>query len=264
MEYASNIRASGETLLFLINDILDMSKIESGRMDILPVEYKLSDILRELYYMISIRAQEKGLDLNFEVSKDMPGKLLGDEVRINQIITNLLANAVKYTNQGSVKLRAWHEKGSDDGMLLKVSIADTGIGIRREDMGRLFESCRRLDEEKNRRIEGTGLGMNITMYLLRMMGGELEVSSEYGRGSVFTASIPQKILGEEKFGIWEDVLHAGKDTERQAGIFFAPAAKILVVDDNPMNLTVVRGLLKRTGVQIITAQGNVRHFVCHF
>jgi signal transduction histidine kinase/CheY-like chemotaxis protein len=253
IEYASNIQASGKTLLFLINDILDLSKIESGKMDIIPVNYKLGDILRELYQMISFRAEEKNLALSFEVDETTPAELFGDEVRIKQIVTNILTNAVKYTKKGSVRLQVNYEQTSEDMVKLKISVADTGIGIRKEDMGALFESFRRLDETENRHIEGTGLGMSITLSLLHMMDGSLNVDSEYGKGSVFTVEIPQKITGDEKLGSWEKIRHTAGNATSRAGTFTAPDARILVVDDNPMNLTVVRGLLKRTKVQLETA-----------
>ena len=162
-------------LLFLINDILDISKIESGKMEIIPVEYETSALMMDLWNVIYLRAKEKKLAFSIESDETLPRVLYGDDVRMKQVVTNLLTNAVKYTPQGSVRLQIAYERQSDEQLLLKISVHDTGIGIRKEDMGKLFESFQRLDEEKNRNIEGTGLGMNITMSLLKMMGDRKSV-----------------------------------------------------------------------------------------
>ncbi len=254
LTYAENIQSSGKTLLFLINDILDMSKIESGKMEIVPVEYDLGELVLDLWNVICLRAQEKGLAITFEVEPEMPAGLYGDDLRIKQIITNLLTNAVKYTPQGSVKMKVSYEKVSDKKLALTVSVKDTGIGIRKEDIGKLFEEFKRLDAEKNRRIEGTGLGMNITMSLLNLMEGKMQVDSVYGEGSTFTVTIPQTIVEETPVGSFEEIQKKHRtevDTQKQ--IFEAPEAKVLVVDDNAMNLAVFQALLKRTKVQIDTA-----------
>ena len=254
LSYAANIQSSGKTLLFLINDILDMSKIESGRMEIVPTEYEVADVIIDLWNGIYLRAQEKNLTVNFVLDETMPRKLFGDDVRIKQIVTNLLTNAVKYTPQGGVELHATYKRTEEDRMELIVSVKDTGIGIRQEDMGKLFESFRRLDEKKNRNIEGTGLGMNITMSLLKLMGGDIKVESEYQKGSTFTVTIPQKILGNEATGNFERVLgrHRSESVQRKES-FEAPEAKVLVVDDKDMNLVVFKTLLKRTKMNIVTA-----------
>lgn len=253
LNYASNIESSGKTLLFLINDILDISKIESGKMEIIPVEYEPADILMDLWNVIYFRAQEKDLHLKFTVDESLPRRLYGDDVRIKQIVTNLLTNAVKYTPAGSVELKMGYEKKDGD-ITLVISVIDTGMGIKKEDMGKLFESFQRLDEKKNRNIEGTGLGMSITTNLLKLMGGELKVESEYQKGSDFTVLIPQKIVEDKPTGDFEQIRkkHESRSKVRQA-VFEAPSAKILVVDDNAMNLTVIKSLLKRTKVDITTA-----------
>ncbi len=254
LTYAANIESSGKTLLFLINDILDMSKIESGKMEIIPVEYEPATLIMDLWNVIYLRAQEKNLKLSFFLDKTLPKVLLGDDVRIKQIVTNLLTNAVKYTPQGSVELKMEYKRLKDNMMSFIISVKDTGIGIKKEDMGKLFESFQRLDEEKNRKIEGTSLGMNITMSLLNMMGGEMKVESEYQKGSVFTVIIPQKIVCDEPTGDFEHIksLHE-KVRNKSNAAFCAPDANILVVDDNAMNLTVFKALLKRTKVNIVTA-----------
>ncbi len=205
--------------------------------------------------MLFICAQKKKLTFTVESDETLPLVLYGDDVRIRQIVTNLLTNAVKYTPQGSVHLKAAYECQSDDRMLLKISVQDTGIGIRKEDMGKLFESFQRLDEEQNRNIEGTGLGMNITMSLLKMMDGELKVESEYQKGSTFTVIIPQKIISREPAGSFRQMKEKNirYDGSRQSS-FTAPKGKVLVVDDNTMNLTVFQALLKRTKLQVVTAE----------
>ena len=254
LTYAENIRSSGKTLLFLINDILDMSKIESGKMEILRVEYDLSVLIMDLWNIIFLRAQEKGLTIQFSLEETLPRVLYGDDVRIKQIVTNLLTNAVKYTPQGGIEVHVAYERHGDEQISLIISVKDTGMGIKKEDMGKLFESFQRLEEEKNRNIEGTGLGMNITMSLLKLMDGDMKVESEYGKGSTFTVTIPQKVICDEPTGDFESIKNRqeqNRASEYQS--FEAPEANILVVDDNAMNLTVFQSLLKRTRMNIVTA-----------
>lgn len=259
LSYASNIRSSGKTLLFLINDILDMSKIESGKMEIVKAEYKPEDLLMDLWNVIFLRAQEKGLAIRFSLDETLPCVLFGDDVRIKQIVTNLLTNAVKYTPQGEVEMTVAYERRGEEELALIISVKDTGMGIREADMGKLFESFQRLDEEKNRNIEGTGLGMNITMSLLKLMDGEMKVESEYGKGSDFTVTIPQRIICNEPTGDFEAVRR--RREQNLSGLqqtFEAPEASVLVVDDNSMNLTVFQSLLKRTRMKITTADSGRR------
>lgn len=254
LTYASNIQSSGKTLLFLVNDILDLSKIESGKMEIIPVEYELSAILMDLWNVIYFRAKEKELKLSVELDETLPSVLYGDDVRIKQIVTNLLTNAVKYTPKGSVELAIAGEYQDGDNILLKISVKDTGMGIRKEDMGKLFDSFQRLDEKKNRNIEGTGLGMNITMSLLKMMDGDMKIESEYQKGSTFQVIIPQRIVNGAPVGSFRAIQE--KQTQlsgKKKGSFTAPQASVLVVDDNAMNLTVFKALLKRTKLQVTTA-----------
>ena len=254
LSYAANVQRSGRTLLFLINDILDMSKIESGKMEIVKVEYEPENLLMDLWNIIYLRAQEKGLSIRFTLDETLPRTLFGDDVRIKQIVTNLLTNAVKYTPQGGIEMKTAYEKTGEKELLLKISVKDTGMGIRQEDMGKLFESFQRLDEEKNRNIEGTGLGMNITMSLLKLMDGDMKVESEYGKGSEFTVTIPQRIVCDEPVGDFETIKQKReKNVSKTSQRFVAPEARVLVVDDNSMNLTVFKSLLKRTKMQITTA-----------
>lgn len=254
LSYAANIESSGKTLLFLINDILDMSKIESGKMEIVRVEYAPENLLMDLWNVIFLRAQEKGLSIRFSLDETLPRILYGDDVRIKQIVTNLLTNAVKYTPQGGIEMNVAYERKDGEEISLVISVKDTGMGIRREDMGKLFENFQRLDEEKNRNIEGTGLGMNITVSLLKLMDGEMHVESEYGKGSVFTVTIPQRIVCDEPTGDFEAIRNRREQNlSRKQQAFEAPEASVLVVDDNGMNLTVFKSLLKRTKMKITTA-----------
>ena len=199
-EYAANIQSAGKTLLSLINSILDFSKIEDGKMKLVPVKYDVSSMINDLVNSISERAKNKGLEFALNVDSTIPCSLFGDDVRIRQVIMNLLTNAVKYTEKGKVTLTITGRMGKEGKCLLRVSVRDTGIGIRSEDREKLFESFARLDETRNRNIEGTGLGMSIVTKLLALMGSELEIESEYGKGSDFSFELAQEIVDEEPIG----------------------------------------------------------------
>lgn len=254
MEYAITIQSSAKTLLELVNDILDLSKIESGKMEILSVHYHVSSLLNDLVHMIDFRCKEKQLELNVHVNESLPNELFGDDVRIKQIMTNLLTNAVKYTKEGSVTLDIDYAKIDEGHINLCVKVIDTGIGIRREDKEKLFESYTRLEEGKNRNIEGTGLGMNITRRFIGMMNGTLEVESVYGKGSEFCVKIPQEVLAWDAIGDYQERYRRFlKQKISYCASFSAPEAKILIVDDNEINLKVAQNLLKETQVQIETA-----------
>ena len=254
LEYAKNIQSAGQSLLSIINDILDISKIESGKLEILSTNYKIFSILNDCYNMTRVRAENKGLALEMQVDSQVPSVLYGDEVRIRQIINNLLSNAVKYTKEGTVIFSLKFQSTEADKLYLIITVTDTGIGIRKEDVGKLFESFSRVDEKTNRNIEGTGLGLNLTKNLVEMMGGEISVESEYGKGSRFTVRIPQKVINTEPMG---DFLEQYKKFLNTSGgdvqSVLAPDARLLVVDDVEMNLRVVQGLLKATQIQIDTA-----------
>lgn len=254
-EYALDLQRAGQNLLALINDILDYSKIESNKLDIIEVDYELSSLINDSYNMIASRAKDKQLDLRIESSENLPSRLHGDEVRVRQIILNFLTNAVKYTTVGSVILQVSGEKLSDEQYLLKISVTDTGIGIRKEDLGKLFDSFQRVDESRNRSIEGTGLGLSIAKQLVTLMHGTISVSSTYGKGSTFTFEIPQGIVSQENLNDLTLQYTSHKSSnEIFHESFTAPDAKILVVDDVAVNLKVVKGLLKETRIQIDTAQ----------
>ena len=256
--YSENIQSASRLLLSLVNDVLDFSKIESGKMEIVCDNYYLDVMIHDVVNLIRGKAEQKNLEFYVEVQKEIPNQLFGDELRNRQIIGNLLNNAVKYTQEGSVSLKITYdtsepEDGEQNRIELLIQVSDTGLGVRQEDMGKLFGNFERLDLEKNRNIEGTGLGLAITKKLAEAMGGSVEVTSEYGRGSTFSVRLPQKVVDSTPIGEFEMEAVAETDTQ---GVymekFHAPEARILVVDDNNMNLMVVKGLLKKTKVQIVT------------
>ncbi len=252
IEYAESIKSAGNNLLSIVNDVLDFSKIEAGKMSIVPVEYEFSSVINDLYNVVRLRAQDKGLTFKIDIDPEMPSVLLGDEMRIKQVITNLLTNAVKYTEKGSVTFSVKVVEKTDKNVRMKVSVMDTGIGIRPEDMERLFDEYQRVDEKRNRSVEGTGLGLSITTELLELMGSRLTLDSHYGVGSEFGFEIEQGIVNEEPVG---DVSgRFNKSAVRKYRVrFTAEDAHILVVDDSTVNLTVVRNLLKKTKISIDTA-----------
>lgn len=257
-KYAGNIESAGNNLLYLINDILDFSKIESGKMQLIETNYKLSSVLNDVSNMIFFKAKEKGLEFFVDVDKDIPDGLHGDEVRVRQIIINLLNNAVKYTKHGHIKLNvgcdesdATYEKKA---ICLAISVTDTGIGIKNEDIGKLFNKFERVDLEQNSTVEGTGLGLAITKNLLEMMGGDIKVTSIYNEGSTFTIRLPQIVVSEEPVGDFRKKFNESIDKmDIYTESFHAPDAHILIVDDTKMNLYVVEGLLKNTDIKIDTA-----------
>ena len=261
-DYALNIQSAGQTLLSLINDILDISKIESGKMEILPVTYSVFTVLNDCYNMVAVRAKDKNLELVMDISPEIPTALFGDEVRIRQIINNLLSNAVKYTNEGTVTLSVWAEKVDVDPMQgdntsrvdLFIQVKDTGIGIREKDRQKLFRDFVRLDEKRNRNIEGTGLGLNLTKQLVDMMGGFISVDSVYGEGSTFKVHLKQQVSDEKPLGDFYKLYKQQVNVVDAAHEkFIAPEARVLLADDMQMNLKVFVGLLKDTQIQIDTA-----------
>lgn len=254
IEYAANIKKAGDNLLYLVNDILDTTKVESGKVELIEEEYRTSNMLSDVINMTYIRAQEKGLSFDIFIGKDIPRKLYGDEMRVKQILTNVLNNAVKYTEAGSVTLSVSFDVLEGSHGRLRISVADTGIGIKEEDISRITESFQRFDIQRNRSIEGTGLGMSIVANLLDVMGGTLKIYSTYGEGSDFRITIPQEVRDATPIGNYQS--DHRKELRVQPAyrvMFTAPQAKVLFVDDNFMNLSVAKGLLKRTKLQIDTA-----------
>ena len=274
--YARNIERAGKNLLAVINDILDISRIESGRLAIHEEPYSLSSVINDVSSVILFKAAGKKLDVHIKVDPWLPDMLLGDEVRIRQIITNLMNNAVKYTNEGEISLsvgqtpipgaepageeaRSAEAKGGHQMISLEITVRDSGIGIRKEDMEKLFRKFERFDMRRNNSIEGAGLGLAITKNLLDLMGGEIEVRSAYGEGSTFTVRVPQPIVNPAPIGDFEDAFRRITE-ERKAyrPSFVAPGARLLVVDDSDMNLIVAKKMLEQTRVQIDTAMSGLK------
>ena len=258
LRYSEAIRMAGHTLLGLINDILDFSKLEAGKLDLIPAEYDLVSMLNNLVNMIQIRTEEKNLAFRIRIDPDIPRNLYGDELRVKQCVLNLLSNALNYTREGTITFTVGYEPCVDDPdqILLKVRVEDTGCGIRAEDIDKLFVAFKRLEEQKNRNIEGSGLGLCITQSLLSLMDSSLQVESEYGKGSVFSFAIRQGRKGAEKVGEFKDASRVA--AEAKGGYeqsFTAPSARVLVVDDTALNLSVFAGLLKGTKIRIDTAAG---------
>ena len=248
LEYASGVRDSGTILLSIINEILDFSKIEDGKMEILSVEYDTARLIVGLINSVSERAASKGLLFQTDIDETIPCRLRGDDVRFTQVVMNLLTNAVKYTEEGTVTLTFRMEGRKEGEAALLVSVEDTGIGIRSEDMDKLMTSFSRIEEERNRHVEGTGLGMAIVDRLLKMMGSSIQVESEYGKGSKFSFIIRQGIVDDTPMGDYRDSLKRGNAAGPDDMEFYAPEAKVLVVDDNEMNLKVAWNLLKLCGI----------------
>lgn len=255
-EYAQNIENASQTLLSLINDILDFSKIESGKMEIIEGTYDTAALLNDVINMVRIKAEDKNLWFYINIDETLPNELWGDETRNIQVITNILNNAVKYTKQGGVSLSVTREPMDGDQILLRIQVSDTGIGIREEDIPKLFHNFERLDLDENRNVEGTGLGLAITYRLVRQMNGDIEVESEYGIGSTFTIILPQGIMSDSMIGDFQEkyqsIMKKNKKMHRYQESFVAPDARILVVDDTSMNLLVISQLLKKTRVQVDT------------
>ena len=252
-KYARDIENAGKSLLSIVNDILDFSKIEAGKLEIIPTNYDLSSSINNLVNMVSKRAADKNLAFNVNIDPNCPHYLYGDDVRICQCCLNILTNAVKYTNEGSVTLSITGKKADYSHVLLTVHVVDTGIGIKDKDIPKLFTAFQRIDEERNRTIEGTGLGLNIVQSLLTLMNSRLEVESSYGNGSDFYFSVLQGVIDWEPIGDFKETYRKSTENANEYHeLFTAPDARILVVDDTELNLTVVRGLLKQTQVQIDT------------
>ncbi len=247
IRYARNIESAGRSLLSIINDILDLSKIEAGHMEIVNASYSLCTLISDVSNMVSFKSKSKGIEFRLDLNQDLPDGLWGDEVRIRQVIVNILNNAVKYTSDGSVTLCVNGERNGNE-ITLVIDVIDTGSGIKEEDLPHIFEKFDRADISRNKSVEGTGLGLAITCGLLDAMGGTISVESEYGRGSTFSVRIPQKITDGEPVGELMERSRSGGQSKKYQESFRAPEALILLVDDMIINHTVVRGLLKKTKV----------------
>ncbi len=252
-DYARNIQNAGKILLSIINDILDLSKIESGQMEIVEKDYHLGKMLIDIENMVTMRAEENSLALHIQANPMLPEALHGDEQRIKQCIINFLTNSLKYTREGQVTLQVDFTDKDKDTIDLRITVTDTGIGIEEDKLAILFEPFVRLDRSKNEHIEGTGLGLSITKKLIDRMEGRLSVESVYGRGSVFSFTLPQKVAGPDLLGDYKEKLRRVAERKSAREKFTAPGARILAVDDNRVNITVARGLLRRLKVQFDSA-----------
>ena len=244
-EYSRSIKSSGKMLLMLVNDVLDFSKIEAGKLEINESRFLMSDMLFDVLSLIKERADEKSLELRTELTDDIPNELISDEFRIRQILINLMNNAVKYTDKGSVTLTLGGSY-TDSGYELSITVSDTGKGIRKEDQADLFEAFSRADVRANANIEGTGLGLAIVKSIVDSMKGTLGVSSEYGVGSQFWVRLPVRYADKAPLGSDFMQRRDRSPAEKTGSSFTAPDARVLVVDDNQSNLTIVKLFLKRT------------------
>ncbi|MCR4588221.1 MAG: response regulator [Lachnospiraceae bacterium] len=254
LRYANDIRNASKTLMAIVNDILDFSKIEAGKMSLVEVEYDLTSIINDISGMASVQARKKNLTFHVEVNEDMPHILYGDEVRIKQCMVNLVNNAIKYTDKGSVTMRLDYRKLDDSRMLLKFEVQDTGVGVRPEDIDRMLAPFERIEEEKHHATEGSGLGMSIVQNLLHMMHSMLSIHSNYGQGSTFGFNVEQQVNRWEAIGDFKERYDKSLELANvYQETFQAPEARILVVDDTDTNHLVVKGLLKQTRIQIESA-----------
>ena len=251
VRYATDVKDSSMMLLNIVNDILDSSKIESGMMELIPVKYDLGSLLNDLYNMINLKAREKGVEVIFDISPELPSGYNGDDKRIRQILLNLLTNAVKYTERGTVTLKM-EGRLHGDVAVLSCAVIDTGIGIKQEDMETIQQMYCRVDVQRNRAIEGTGLGLNIVRQFLELMESELKIQSEYGKGSVFSFELSQQVEDKTPLGDFRERIQRADFVYRSN--YTAPEARVLVVDDYKMNLKVFKGLLKQTKMQVFEAE----------
>lgn len=253
-EYAGNMQRASRTLLAIVNDILDISKIESGKMELLCEGYELASLINDCYTIVASNCKKKNLDLYMEIDENLPSILYGDDVRIRQVVNNFLSNAVKYTKRGHVILKISYSRIDEENINLRIDVKDSGIGIQKKDMENLFQNFTRLEEHKNRNIEGTGLGLSLTKRLVDMMHGEVQVESQYGEGSTFTAIIPQKVICEDGIG---DMKQIFENYELSVGAMMPvpqfAGVHILVVDDMEMNRIVAKEMLLQTGAIVDVA-----------
>lgn len=247
--YARDVKDSSVVLLNLINELLDSSKIESGKMELIMGDYDIRSLLNDIYNMMQIRAKQKNLQLVFEIDERIPSGYNGDDKRIRQVLTNLLSNAIKYTEKGTVTLSLGCTKENGEA-ILHYAIKDTGIGIKQEDIGKIYDEFQRFDISRNRHVEGTGLGMNIVQQFLKLMNSELQITSEYGKGSEFSFDLRQTIVDEAPLGNFRERLAQADNKKNGRTDYVLPNVKILVVDDSEINLKVFTGLLKQTQMQI--------------
>ncbi|MBQ5417943.1 MAG: response regulator, partial [Oscillospiraceae bacterium] len=257
ISYAEDAKSAADLLLSLINDILDFSKMESAKMEIVPADYDIKTLLHDEYIIFASKIHDKGLEFITDFDPELPRMLHGDDVRIKRVITNLLSNAVKYTSSGSIRFSAKLVSRDSENTLIRFTVSDTGIGIKQEDLGKLFEPFTRLDVDRNRYVQGTGLGMSIVCALLILMGSNLEVKSEYGKGSDFSFVIKQGTVSSEKLGKYDISVRADEGKRRITSLR-ADNVRLLVVDDNNMNVTVFKHYMKADGITVDSAEDGYR------
>ncbi|MCR5545019.1 MAG: response regulator [Lachnospiraceae bacterium] len=252
LEYARDMKIAGNALLSVVNDVLDISKIETGNIGLNNVPYHLTEVLEDIKVIITARAREKGLRFIMDVDESVPDHLLGDGSRLQQVYINILNNSVKYTEDGVVVFLLRGQRNGNELNLL-AQITDTGIGIRPEDLEHLFERYQRVNLEKNKNVEGTGIGLSIVKAIVDQTGGEIKVTSNYGMGTVTFVSIPQVTLGEETVGTQKKLMR--KKEKELASPIEVWEKSILIVDDNEMNLKVLKGLLSSSKARIVAEPG---------
>ena len=247
--YSRNIKIASESLLSLINELLDLSKIESGKMELVEQEYDTEELLKSLAMMIRVRSNQKDLTFSTEIDENLPKTLYGDCNKLREVLLNLMTNAVKYTDKGGFTLIVKSMVKAGDTCRMYFAVKDTGIGIKPEDMDKLFTAFKRFEEVKNSGIQGTGLGLDISRQYVELLGGNLECRSTYGEGSTFFFTINQKMVNETPIGVFKEAMEE-KAQAKYVPPFIAPNAKVMVVDDNEMNLQVIKGLLKHLKLQL--------------
>lgn len=259
LSYSDNIQKAGKSLLGIISDILDFSKIEAGRIELDELSYSTKVLISDVVNLTRLQAEAKGLAFKVDVDPELPSRLVGDSLRVKQVITNLLSNAVKYTSRGEVHFSIKLLGKGTESIIMRVSVRDTGVGIREEEMSKLFSAFERLDTVHTRHIEGTGLGLAISSKILNIMGSELKVQSTYGSGSTFWFDLSQGMSSDEVVGEFDPLSAVAEDrrNRKQKAHFVAPDALILAVDDTPLNLQVIVGLLERTKMKIDTAESGM-------
>jgi len=251
-KHAAMIKSASKSLLSIINDILDFSKIESGKMEFVENPYMVASTINDIATMTRIRLQEKPVEFKLDIDEQTPSVLLGDEGRVKQVLINLLGNAVKFTKRGHIILRAKSEKEDEDTCHLYIDVEDTGIGIKKEDLEKIFNDFTQVDTKRNRSEEGTGLGLAISQRLVDIMGGSLQVKSVYGEGSVFSFDVISKVIDWKPIGkLQERAAEVSEDAYRPRIV--AKNAKVLIVDDNEMNLEVTAGILEPYGLEAVCA-----------
>lgn len=252
-EYAYDIKTAALNLLAIINDILDFSKVEAGKMDLVEDEYSVIEEMQDTINLVKIAAEQKGLQFKINLADNIPGKLYGDAGRIRQVLINILNNAIKFTKEGYIRLDVTGQYVASDIINLKLVVEDTGIGIKKEDLTAIFESFRQLDMNRNRQSEGTGLGLAITKQLITLMDGDIQVESEYGKGTRFTVHIKQRVIDQKTIAETDKPTSASKNKEEEKPAPFNSDYRVLLVDDNAMNRKVANAMLKTYNFKLAEA-----------